>query len=481
MYVKMVFTNINRFLMLQVLYLIICFLLLSVAGGTQDTALETVTITKCDGQRQDGSVMIVNYQEINLQCTCDIETHFTGILQFTSTRKESNECSSEISISEKENVSNSSVLPCISGKKRTSITFNVSTSSILVMVPKYINSTSGLIHQEIKIFEEKSYKGSISVTCGNSFSALRPTTITADDHAKTHHGSNPSKNVTGDINFQEDNIKTPTPYIQTISKALTIDTVIRDDSINTNTLGVDTTIRNDNMKTEVNFETSPGTTSKAGTERNNTKSLPTYTLNTKIQNDYRKTEVDFTTLPDTTSKATTASENTKSHRATTLKALAVDTTIKIDYIQTEIDVQTSSKDTTSKAGTASNNVKSDSATTYLIYGISGAAVFIIILGIICVVVWRLKRRQSVMDIRHDQQNNGTYDAELPDNPLYHGTYGTELPNNPLYHGTYGAELPDNPLYHGTYNAELPDNPLYHSYQPLENSEHVKRNKWSKIY
>ncbi|XP_061195874.1 uncharacterized protein LOC133204120 isoform X2 [Saccostrea echinata] len=105
-------------------------------------------------------------------CECQIKPHFVGVLKFASNVILFS-CNTEINIFENDKPDEVLRLAC---GPRTSGGFNVTNESVLFMTPKYTSSLAGTFHQEVTIFEEKSFNGTISVTCGDNFSTSMTTT-----------------------------------------------------------------------------------------------------------------------------------------------------------------------------------------------------------------------------------------------------------------------------------------------------------------
>ncbi|XP_062581604.1 uncharacterized protein LOC134243361 isoform X2 [Saccostrea cucullata] len=158
--------------MVHAMFMVI-FVLSRCFFGSTLSATENVDVTKCDGNTKDGSVIIVKYSEIKSHCKCQIEPHFTGVIKFASNVIHLS-CYTNINVFEKNK--SDEVLGLACGNARTSGTFHVTDESVIFMTSEFVNSTTGTFLQEVTIFEEISFNGSISVTCGSNFSKLMTTT-----------------------------------------------------------------------------------------------------------------------------------------------------------------------------------------------------------------------------------------------------------------------------------------------------------------
>ncbi|XP_061168266.1 uncharacterized protein LOC133177201 [Saccostrea echinata] len=65
-----------------------------------------------------------------------------------------------------------------------------------------------------------------------------------------------------------------------------------------------------------------------------------------------------------------------------------------------------------------DNISSDQRIKGSTYGISGAAI-IIIIATICLITWLFRRKKYRQENRCGLQKNKAHEAGLPDNPLYH--------------------------------------------------------------
>ncbi|XP_061192178.1 uncharacterized protein LOC133200385, partial [Saccostrea echinata] len=133
---------------------------------------ENVDITTCNGNTTDGSVIKVKYIEMKSPCECQIEPQFVGVLKFAS-NVVTFTCYTEINIFDKDRPDEVLRLAC---GLRTSGRFNVTEESVLFMTPEYVGSSTGTFHQEMIIFEDISFNGTVSVTCGSNFSRSMTTT-----------------------------------------------------------------------------------------------------------------------------------------------------------------------------------------------------------------------------------------------------------------------------------------------------------------
>ncbi|XP_062588888.1 uncharacterized protein LOC134250542 isoform X2 [Saccostrea cucullata] len=150
----------------------ILFILLVSDNGRLLTATENVEITTCDGSTKYGSVIMVKYSKIKSHCECQIKPRFNGVLKFASNTI-SFSCNTEINIYD--NDKPGEVLRLVCGPRNIG-GFNVTNESVLYVISKNVDSSPSTFEQEVTIFEDISFNGTISVKCGGDFSRSMTTT-----------------------------------------------------------------------------------------------------------------------------------------------------------------------------------------------------------------------------------------------------------------------------------------------------------------
>ncbi|XP_062601404.1 uncharacterized protein LOC134263107 isoform X2 [Saccostrea cucullata] len=126
-------------------------------------ASSTVEIVSCNGKARLGSVIYFNYQKMDMECNCLIKPQFSGTLQFASDAIKF-KCHMKVDIFDHKRPNHLVNLPC--GNGRTSVTFNVTYDDTFQLISQPVNLTTGTFHQPIYVFEEATFNGTISVSCG---------------------------------------------------------------------------------------------------------------------------------------------------------------------------------------------------------------------------------------------------------------------------------------------------------------------------
>ncbi|XP_061177207.1 uncharacterized protein LOC133185935 [Saccostrea echinata] len=132
-------------------------------------------------------------------CKCQINPRFTGVLKFASNMN-TFPCDTQINIFENDKPDTVLRLPC---GPRISDGFHVTHQSVIFMTSKYINSTNGIFYQEITIFEDRTFNGTISVICGADLLTSMPTVrIKTTDYTKLNITVS-SQSLTEDIQTEK--------------------------------------------------------------------------------------------------------------------------------------------------------------------------------------------------------------------------------------------------------------------------------------
>ncbi|XP_061196007.1 uncharacterized protein LOC133204289 [Saccostrea echinata] len=100
---------------------------------------------------------------MDMHCDCLIKPLFSGTLQFASDAIKF-KCHMEINIYDNKRPDELVNLPC--GNGRTSVYYNVTNDDVFHIISKPVNFTTGTFHQPIYVFEEATFNGTISVSCG---------------------------------------------------------------------------------------------------------------------------------------------------------------------------------------------------------------------------------------------------------------------------------------------------------------------------
>ncbi|XP_078326469.1 uncharacterized protein LOC111104121 isoform X2 [Crassostrea virginica] len=125
-------------------------------------------VTKCDNKERVGSVLNVDFMEMNQPCNCEVKPLFNGQLVFAS-NVILYDCYSNVTVRRSDQNDDTFAISCPT--QYTSKVYSVSNISVFEISSDYLTRTrtgdTGF-HQSIQIFQDKSFIEYISVRCSQN-------------------------------------------------------------------------------------------------------------------------------------------------------------------------------------------------------------------------------------------------------------------------------------------------------------------------